>query len=129
MTITANQKNTNSVQDKVNYFDQVLSSQKGINTTVIAKEHNMSAQKLNSILHSKRIIYKTQKTWVLYSKYENKGYQDTFTSLDGRIQNLWTQKGRLFIHDVLTGKLLIPTIITEEKYHQITMEEILNHDC
>lgn len=128
MTITANQKNTNSVQDKVNYFDQVLSSQKGINTTVIAKEHNMSAQKLNSILHSKGIIYKTQKTWVLYSKYEAQGYQDTFTSANGRIQNLWTQKGRLFIHEVLNERLLIPTIITEEKYHQITMEEILNYE-
>lgn len=43
MHITKNSQKNNSIQEKANYFDQVLDSKEGINTTVIAKEHNMSA--------------------------------------------------------------------------------------
>lgn len=37
-------------------------------------------------------------------------------------------KRRIFIHDILNKKIFIPAIIEGEKYHQITMEEILNDE-
>lgn len=128
MNITKKQLNDNSIREKADYYDQVLKSGNGITTTIIAKEHGISARKLNSILHTKGIIFKSQNIWVLYSKYESEGYQGTFTSPTGRIQILWTQKGRKFIHDVMTGKINIPSKVQEEKFHQITMEEILNNE-
>lgn len=94
---------------KVEYHDKVLQSEGLIATNVIAKELGMSAVTLNKRLHQKGIIYKSNGTWVLYSKYQNKGYTDTKTTpyIDslGRectsIHTYWTEKGRQFIHELV----------------------------
>lgn len=97
---------------KVEYHDRVLQGEGLIATNVIAKELGMSAQTLNKKLHEKGVIYKCNGTWVLYAKYQNKGYTDTKTTpyIDslGRdcssIHTYWTEKGRLFIHELLKIK-------------------------
>jgi prophage antirepressor-like protein len=90
---------------KVEYYHEVLQSENLILTNVIAKDLGMSAVRLNKILHANRIIYKSGDTWVLYEKYQNKGYTrtrthtytDEFGIRKTQIHNYWTEKGREFV--------------------------------
>jgi anti-repressor protein len=91
---------------KVEYFDQVLQSNSTYTTNQIAKELGMSAIQLNRQLHDLGIQYKQSDTWLLYAKYQNKGYTKTkthtFTDNHGNQQTsmntVWTETGRRFIH-------------------------------
>ena len=64
---------------KVEYTNKVLDSTTSYSTTLIAKELGMSATKLNRILKEMKVQYKQDGAWVLYSKYQSKGYTDTKT--------------------------------------------------
>lgn len=94
---------------KVQYYDTVLMSESTYNTNNIAKEFGMSAKTLNSILQSKGVQYRQGGQWLLYHKYQNRGFTKThtyaFTRLDGStgtsIQTVWTETGRKFIHELL----------------------------
>lgn len=94
---------------KVEYYDNVLQSQSTYNTNQIAKELGMSAVTLNRKLKELGVQYKQGGTWLLYHKYQNKGFTKTkthvFVDADGqqhtRMQTVWTEKGRLFIHEIL----------------------------
>ncbi len=96
---------------RLEYYNEVLISKSGITTTVIAKELGMSATALNNILKERKIIYKVGDTYVLYSKYQNRGYQKSytvhFTDKEGnpqtKIENNWTERGRRAIHDFIKG--------------------------
>ena len=100
---------------KVLYVDEVLQSKSTYTTNQIAKELGMSAIGLNNELKSIGVQYKQSNTWLLYSKYQNKGFTKTkthtFTDSHGNTQTamntVWTEKGRLFIHDNLTIKKAI----------------------
>lgn len=59
---------------KADYTDRVLQAEGLITTTLIAKDFGLSARKLNDILNKEGIQYKQGRTWVLYSKYQDKGY-------------------------------------------------------
>ncbi len=91
---------------KVMYFDEVLQSDSLFSTTVIAKELGMSATSLNKKLHEMKVIYWTGESWVLYQKYQDKGYTGTRTSVytnsigisKTAILTVWSEKGRNFIH-------------------------------
>lgn len=93
---------------KVKYHDEVLQAANGITTTIIAKDLGMSATSLNKILCERKVIYKSQGTWVLYQRYVNRGYTITQTfphlASDGlttitEIHTYWTEAGRKFIMD------------------------------
>lgn len=98
---------------RVEYYNNVLVSKSGITTTVIAKELGMSAQSLNNILEKHKIIYKVggtkNYTWVMFSKYQDRGYQKSYTihytDKDGneqtKIENNWTERGRRAIHEYI----------------------------
>jgi len=71
-------------------------------STEIAKELGLkSARQLNSILEDKKIQFKLNGTWVLYSQYADEGYVEIKqAALDsGRViyDRRWTQRGREFI--------------------------------
>ena len=94
---------------KVAYYEEVLQSETLITTTIIAKELGMSAAVLNRILSEKRIIYQSGETYVLYARYQGKGYTGTVTvpytdRNTGKeyslIQMKWTEAGRAFIHQI-----------------------------
>lgn len=95
---------------KVEYFDEVLQSKSTYTTNQIAKELGMSAIGLNRFLKDNRIQYKQNETWVLYSKYQNKGFTKTKTHTYYNSQNekctsmqtVWTETGRLFIHEQIS---------------------------
>lgn len=70
--------------------------------TEIAKELNLkSAVELNKILADKKIQYKVNGTWVLYSDYSNLGYEDIKQEVldSGKViyHRRITQMGRAFI--------------------------------
>lgn len=70
--------------------------------TEIAKELNMkSANELNKALSDMKVQYKVGNTWVLYSQYSNKGYEEIKqeTLDNGKVvyHRKFTQMGRDFI--------------------------------
>lgn len=94
------------MKPKVEYYENVLKPDtyiKFITSTAIAKDLNMSAQKLNKILNEKNIIYKGKdKTWYLYKEHENKIPEYCDYIINEHSQSLkWTEKGREWIIDLL----------------------------
>jgi anti-repressor protein len=98
---------------KVQFVDEVLSSSSTITTTIIAKELGMGAPTLNKMLHQMGIIYPHNGTWLLYHSLQNKDLAKTktytYTNSKGEtgtnIQLVWTNKGRLFIHERINQNL------------------------
>lgn len=82
--------------------DKLIHQNKLYTTSEIAKELGLkSATKLNSLLAEKKIQYKQNKTWLLYSKYADCGYvsikQDILDSGHIIYDRKWSGKGRDFI--------------------------------
>lgn len=98
---------------KVAYYDEVLQSESTYNTNQIAKELGLSAVTLNRKLRDLKIQYKQGGVWLLYHKYQNKGYTktrtQTYTDSNGIQQTamltVWTEQGRNFIHNLFSEKL------------------------
>ena len=98
---------------KVAYYEEVLQSQSTYNTNQIAKELGTSAITLNKKLRDLGVQYKQGGTWLLYHKYQNKGYTKTqtypFVDSNGNtqtsMQTVWTEEGRLCIHKILKQEL------------------------
>jgi len=103
---------------KVTYYDTILQSPNSITVTQIAKDYGMSGRKLNSILHTEGIQYKLGGQWLLYSSYQDKGYTKSKTHIDPsgepRLHTQWTQKGRLFIHQLLEKQGVVAVMDREE---------------
>lgn len=93
------------------YVDIILQSTDTVTITQIAADYGLSAKKLNKILNEEKIQHRVNDQWILYSNMMNKGYTKSETidieRSDGRIETKmytrWTQKGRLKIHEILTG--------------------------
>lgn len=83
------------------YVDTILSSTGTLATSQIAADYDMSANKLNRILHQEGIQRKVGDQWILYRKHMGKGYTQSETipivRSDGRpdtvMHTKWTQKG------------------------------------
>lgn len=93
---------------KVEYYDDVLNSTSTYTATQIAKEFGWGAETLNRKLKEKGVQYKQSGQWLLYAKYQDKGYTKTvtrsYTGTSGKIhtsqQTVWTEPGRHFIHSL-----------------------------
>ena len=93
---------------KVEYYDDVLNSTSTYTATQIAKEFGWGAETLNRKLKEKGVQYKQSGQWLLYAKYQDKGYTKTvtrqYTGTSGKIhtsqQTVWTESGRHFIHSL-----------------------------
>lgn len=110
------------MQPKVSYYDVVLNCKDLVAISVIAKDYGWSATKLNQYLQQKGIQYKQGgKIWLLYQKYAEKGYTSTKThsylGSDGnthtKVHTYWTQRGRLFIYDLLKADGILPLVEQE----------------
>lgn len=91
---------------KANYFDLQMKNPGLLTTTVIAKEHGMTAHKLNMFLNKHHIIFKRGKTWMPYKEYNNQGFCDYEHWSNQENEDVtpllkWTQKGEKLIHDLL----------------------------
>lgn len=116
--IVEQQKVIEELQPKANYVDLILSSRSLVTTTQIAKDYGVSARAFNKMLNELGVQYKVNGQWVLYSKYQNSGFVHSktidITRSDGRsdvkMQTEWTQKGRLFLYELLKKENTVPLI-------------------
>ena len=107
---------------KVSYYDKVLACEDLVKVTVIAKDYGKSARWLNGYLEKKKIQFKQGEQWILYQKYAEQGYTHSFTynytreddSYGSNMITKWTQKGRLFIYDLLKADGILPVCEREE---------------
>lgn len=110
-------------EPKISYLDTILSSTDTVATSQIAADYGMSAIALNKLLNQLGVQHKVSGQWLLYRKHMNQGYTKSHTSeipkSDGGVKVVmntkWTQKGRVFIYNLL---------IAEGYYPQMDLEEI-----
>lgn len=104
----------NELQPKASYYDLILQSKSLMSVSKIAKDFGKSAVWLNRKLEEKKVQYSQSGVWLLYQKYADKGYtQSTTHAIDDERSKLltkWTQKGRLFIYELLKGDGILPLI-------------------
>src|SRR5690625_4428280 len=106
------------LKPKATYHDLVLQSDSLLSVTQIAKDFGMGAPTLNKILHELGVQYKKGHRWYLYHQYQDKGYTQSKTyainAEETKDHMYWTQKGRLFIYEILKEKKgILPNIEKE----------------
>ena len=92
-----------------------------VSVTLIAKDFGWSALRMNEWLHEKGIQFRQGKTWVLYQEYADKGYTVSKTHLcidengdsHSKMHTYWTQKGRLFIYELMKAEGFLPVMERE----------------
>jgi len=91
---------------KAAYTDEVLQSTSTYTMTQVAKELGMSAIALERELKDRGVMFRQSEQWLLYAKYQDKGYTrprtHSYERKDGmkgtKTITTWTEKGRAFIH-------------------------------
>ena len=117
-TVALQTQQITEMKPKVTYYDIVLNCNDLLSTTAIAKDYGKSAIWLNEKLREMGVQFKRSGLWLLYQKYAEKGYTNTrtmnYTDRNGithaKVHTYWTQKGRLFIYDLLKGIGELPNV-------------------
>ncbi|WP_080961689.1 phage antirepressor KilAC domain-containing protein [Enterococcus cecorum] len=109
------EQRVNELTPKATYYDLVLQNNTLLSITKIAKDYGWSGTKMNHFLHENKVQFKQGDTWLLYQKYADKGYTQSKTNIvDGGkktvMHTYWTQKGRLFIYELMKSKGYLPVI-------------------
>lgn len=100
-------------QKQARYLDLIIESKNSIVITQIAADYGMSAQRFNKILHELGVQHKVNNQWILYRCHMAKGYTDSKTIIINekpRMQTTWTQKGRLFLYELLKDNGYLPLV-------------------
>lgn len=105
------------LRPKAIYLDMILHSPSLVLITQIAKDYGISAIRLNRLLHEWGIQYKVRAQWVLYAQYQGQGYTCSTSievrrdgHLEVKYQTEWTQKGRVFLYQLLKTKGYLPVV-------------------
>ena len=125
-TIQVQQQQIAELQPKATYYDLILQCKNAIPISTIAKDYGYSARKLNEMLNEYGVQFKQGKNspWLLYQKYADKGYTNTKTQnfpdakhggMIAQVHTYWTQKGRMFLYDLLKSKGILPVMEREEE--------------
>lgn len=109
------------MEPKENYYDKILQSKELLTITQIAKDYGMTGIDMNQKLKELGVQYKQGKIWLLKEKYQTQGYTKTKTvsflhsngTPDSNTYTCWTQKGRLFLYDLLKHNNILPLIEQE----------------
>ena len=117
-TISIQHQQIAEMKPKAGYYDIILACKDAVAITTIAKDYGKSGQWLNDYLHSLGVQFKQGNIWLLYQKHAEKGYTCTrthnYTGTDGdqhsKVHTYWTQKGRLFIYELLKSHGWLPLI-------------------
>ncbi|HWQ40559.1 MAG TPA: phage antirepressor KilAC domain-containing protein [Desulfosporosinus sp.] len=108
----------NELKPKATYYDLILQNKSLLAITKIAKDYGLSGMALNQILHEEKIQFKQGDCWILYQGHADKGYTQSKTQVideeRSKLHTYWTQKGRLFIYDLLKNKRGILPIIERQ---------------
>ena len=121
-TVAVQTQQIAELQPKASYYDKVLECNDLVSISVIAKDYGWSANHMNQVLHEMGVQYKQSgKIWLLYQKYAEMGLTSTKTHYyddangHGHVvsHTYWTQKGRLFIYDLLKKDGILPIMERE----------------
>lgn len=121
-TVAVQTQQIAELQPKASYYDKVLECNDLVPISVIAKDYGWSANHINQVLREKGVQYKQGgKIWLLYQKYAEMGLTSTKTYYyddangHGHVvpHTHWTQKGRLFIYDLLKEDGILPIMERE----------------
>lgn len=112
------EQRVNELQPKADYYDSILNNQGLVTISKISKNYGMSAVKFNQLLHDLGVQFNQSGTWLLYSKHQAKGYTHIepfdYTDANGNQQvktrMKWTQKGHIFIYELLKKNGILPMI-------------------
>lgn len=114
LSISMKDQQLAELQPKANYYDVILQNKELLSITQIAKDYGKSGTWLNKFLADKKVQFKQSGVWFLYAKYADKGYTSSKTFIDdvekAHMHTYWTQKGRLFIYDLLKQNGIFPLI-------------------
>lgn len=117
-TVAVQNQQIAEMQPKASYYDLILQNKNTVPITQIAKDYGMSGRKFNELLHELGVQYKFRKTWLLYQHYAECGYTQsrTYAIDESRsvMHTYWTQKGRLFLYDLLKSEGILPVIEQED---------------
>ena len=119
-TVAVQTQQIAEMQPKASYYDMILNCKDAVSITIIAKDYGKSAKWLNEKLHELGIQFKQSEIWLLYQKHAEQGYTVTKThdylGNDGqnhaKVHTYWTQKGRIFIYNLLKDICVLPLIET-----------------
>lgn len=119
--IEAQAEMIDAYKPKVEYCDTILQSENSMTVTQIAMDYGLTAQRLNSILCESKVQRRVGKQWIVNKRYLNEGYVDSCTvyfrrksgDMDSTTYTKWTQQGRLFIHNLLPNRGIIPLMDRE----------------
>lgn len=122
-TIAKQSQIIGELKPMADYTDHILQNKGLVTITQIAKDYGMSGKAMNEMLHKFGVIYKLGGQWLLYSKYQNKGYTHSETinikrsdgSPDVVMNTKWTQKGRLFLYQLLKKHGVLPMIERDDQ--------------
>lgn len=121
-TVAVQTQQIAELQPKASYYDKVLECNDLVPISIIAKDYGWSANHMNQVLREKGVQYKQGgKIWLLYQKYAEMGLTSTKTYYyddsngHGHVvpHTNWTQKGRLFIYDLLKEDGILPIMERE----------------
>ncbi len=117
LTAAVQKQQIAELKPKASYYDLILQNRNTVPVTQIAKDYGMSGRRFNELLHDLGIQYKFRKTWLLYQHYADLGYTQSKTfAIDAEksvMHTYWTQKGRLFLYDLLKNEGILPLIEQE----------------
>lgn len=117
-TVAVQTQQISELQPKASYYDVILNCKDLVSTTEIAKDYGKSAKWLNALLHDLGVQFKQGGIWLLYQKYATCGYTSTRThnyldnagNTHAKVHTYWTQKGRIFIYNLLKGQNILPNV-------------------
>ena len=106
------------LQPLADYTALILACPETVSVSQVAQDYGMSAVAFNRILNRAGIQYSVGGQWVLYAAYKDRGLVQSYTfnyrhndGTDGcRMYTRWTQRGRLFLYDILKKMGIIPMI-------------------
>lgn len=112
------EQRVNELQPKADYYDRIINNKGLVTVSTIAKNYGMSAVSFNKLLHELGIQFNQSGTWLLYSKFQDKGYthiepfdyEDKNGNQQVKTRMKWTQKGHIFLYETLKKNNYLPMI-------------------
>ncbi len=126
-TISIQEQQIAEMKPKASYYDVVLNCKDAVSITTIAKDYGKSGRWFNEYLHDLGVQFRQGKIWLLYQKYAQHGYTTTKThtypgndgTMHSKVHTYWTQKGRLFIYELLKDHGILPLIEQESEFEEM----------
>lgn len=122
-TIALQNQQIAELSPKAGYYDLILQTRDTVSISKIAKDYGKSAIWMNRKLSELGVQYMQGRMWLLYQKYAQQGYTQSKTvpivHKDGMpgsaMSTYWTQKGRLFLYELLKRNGILPLIELKEQ--------------